>query len=253
MVPSLLLEQWRLGRTWVLNKGLRPDTCGLCTDSSFVRLQGVWEFGGQGPGTLREERQAEGAPWETAWANNHNNTSTRAPVIQRSRAGREGRNGTAARCQQESRRPTQEEGRGKPKRGTGQMMDRGRKKVRGEWKETNYTGGLAAPKKTPFLFVTERKLEKVLRKIIWVKAEQKGCCEEIGTDRWEGRREQLESALCVTTHCHMYRGVCEMASGEINNNERKKARSTSMWRGGDNKDKHKFERKLHKKSCMFAS
>lgn len=44
-----------------------------------------------------------------------------------------------------------------------------------------------------------------------------------------------------------------MASGEINNNERKEARNTSMCWWGDNKDKHKLKWKLHKKSRMFAS
>lgn len=148
MVPSLLLEQWRLGRTWVLNKALRPDTCGLWTDSSFVAEARGVGVGGQGPGTLGEERQAKGAPWEKAWANNHNNTSTRAPVIQWSRAGRKVRNGTTAKCQWESRNPVAEGDEeqaccGKPKRQSEQMIECWREeKGRRMKRKADFMGGL---------------------------------------------------------------------------------------------------------------
>lgn len=43
------------------------------------------------------------------------------------------------------------------------MMDRGlekgRKKVSGDWRESRHSWWAISPKETPFLFVTERKLE----------------------------------------------------------------------------------------------
>ena len=160
MVPSRLLEQWRLGRAWVLNKGLRPDTCGLWTDSSFVAEANGVGVGGQGPGTLGEERQAEGAPWETAWPNNHNNTSTRPPVIQWSFAGRKRRNGTTARCQQESGNPMSEgelenyRTEENLKARVDRWWTEGWRKEERRWGETerkaDSLNGLRAPKKPPF-------------------------------------------------------------------------------------------------------
>lgn len=160
MVPSLLLEQWRLGRAWVLNKGLRPDTCGLWTDSSFVAEASRVGVGGQGPGTLREERQAEGAPWETACPTT---TTTPQQGLQSSSGvelERKGRNGATARCQQESRNPTsegelenyraEENLKGKVDR----WWTEGWRKEERRWAETggkaDTLGGLLAPKKPPF-------------------------------------------------------------------------------------------------------
>lgn len=36
----------------------------------------------------------------------------------------------------------------------------------------------------------------------------------------EEKRAELESVLCVTTHCCTYRGICEKAGREINNSRR---------------------------------
>lgn len=90
MVPYLLLEQWRLSRTWVLNKrleGLKHVDWEL-TAALWQRQEG-WELRARGQGHLKEGRQVEGAPWEIVCANNHNNTSTRVLVFQHSQSWRE--------------------------------------------------------------------------------------------------------------------------------------------------------------------
>lgn len=69
---------------------------------NWQQLCGKGKRGGslRGPGHSDEERQAEGAPWETAWANSHNNTSTRAPVFEWNQAGRKEEIRTKVICQQ---------------------------------------------------------------------------------------------------------------------------------------------------------
>lgn len=153
---------------------------------NWQQLCGKGKRGGslRGPGHSDEERQAEGAPWETAWANSHNNTSTRAPVFEWNQAGRKEEIRTKVICQQTPWNPALRSREGNFSRenfeGAKPMIKVGKIKKKGwtHWlceKQTLLVSWR-------FLFVAEKKMK------------------EKEQDRWKRKREKVwKHVLCRST------------------------------------------------------